>query len=384
MEIIIDTNILFGDMQLKGPKLYRLVEKAKENQDIIYLPVVVIKEIKNKFREELVTSQKELTATIKDIKRKTDNELTHPLDDSLLRKMVLDFNRSFDQQAVSLGIKEIDITKQGHDELVDKAVQKKKPFSDTGKGYRDALIWIAVRELAEKYAGHPSIANHKIVLITANWKDFCASDKFDLHPDLIEELEDYGIDPVTVKAVKDLDDVQVYLLTPDKAVYKDVEKLIDNPKFIETDLGITVIKLMMDYLPYQGFNPEEIGFPDIYESPAIDSFNEDWEFKLKEVERIAQGSIGIKIDIAVTCLFDVFLFKSDYYSMDDHDVPSIYDYDWNDHYVAGQEEKRVWFTADIVVNETLSEILSHNIEINESLNQPPETPHRRFQSRDFE
>lgn len=384
MEIIIDTNILYGDMQLKGPKLYRLAEKAKENKDTVYLPVVVIKEIKNKFREELEASQKELTAAIKDIKRKTDHDLLHPLDETLLAKMCQDFNQSFDEQVSNLGIKKILLTKEGHNELLDKAVRKKKPFSETGKGYRDALIWIAVRELAEKYAGHPSIANHKIVLITANWKDFCASEKFDLHPDLIEELEDYGIDPLTVKIVKNLDDVTLYLLTPDKAVYDDVEKLIINPKFVETDLGSTITKLMMDFLPYQGFNPEEIGFPDMYESPAIDSFHEDWDFKLREVERITQDSIGIKIDIAVTCLFDIYLFKSDYYSMDDSISPSIYDYDWNDHYVAGQEEKKVWFTMDLVVNETLSEVLSHDIEINESLNQPPETRYSGFRSTDLD
>ncbi|MFX8778278.1 hypothetical protein ABTM50_20810, partial [Acinetobacter baumannii] len=60
--------------------------------------------------------------------------------------------------------------------------------------------------------------------------------------------------------------------------------------------------------------------------------------------------------------------------MDESRSPSIYDYDWNDHYVAGQEEKKVWFTMDIIVNEILSEILSHNIEINDTLNRPPEIP----------
>ncbi|MFX7820628.1 hypothetical protein ABTK26_20135, partial [Acinetobacter baumannii] len=67
----------------------------------------------------------------------------------------------------------------------------------------------------------------------------------------------------------------------DKATYDDVQKLMDNLEFIKTDLGRAVAKLMMDYLPFQGFSPEEIGFPDIYESPAIDSFYEDWEFTLK-------------------------------------------------------------------------------------------------------
>ncbi|MBX9781360.1 MAG: PIN domain-containing protein [Chitinophagaceae bacterium] len=378
MEIIIDTNILFDDKQLKGQKLHRLTNKVKENHDTVYLPLVVIKETKNKFREELEASQKKLTANITHIKRNTGVDLPNPLNDSLIEKMISDFNKSFDHQMKSLGIKKIQLTKDGHDELLEKAVLKKKPFSENGTGYRDALIWIAVRELAEKYAGHPSISNHKIVLITANWRDFCASDKFDLHPDLIEELKGYDIDPLTVKIVKDLDVIEDYLMKQDKATYDDVQKLMDNLEFIKTDLGRAVAKLMMDYLPFQGFSPEEIGFPDIYESPAIDSFYEDWEFTLKGVERISQDSIGIKINIAVTCLFDVFIYKSDYYSMDESRSPSIYDYDWNDHYVAGQEEKKVWFTMDIIVNEILSEILSHNIEINDTLNRPPEIPNKRY------
>jgi len=152
MEIIIDTNILFDDKQLKGQKLHRLTNKVKENHDTVYLPLVVIKETKNKFREELEASQKKLTANITHIKRNTGVDLPNPLNDSLIEKMISDFNKSFDHQMKSLGIKKIQLTKDGHDELLEKAVLKKKPFSENGTGYRDALIWIAVRELAEKYA----------------------------------------------------------------------------------------------------------------------------------------------------------------------------------------------------------------------------------------
>lgn len=57
--------------------------------------------------------------------------------------------------------------------------------------------------------------------------------------------------------------------------------------------------------------------------------------------------------------------------MDDDEAPSVYDYDWNDHYVAAQIEKNVWFTIDLNIDAKLFTINNHSIEVNEDKNKTP-------------
>jgi hypothetical protein len=53
-----------------------------------------------------------------------------------------------------------------HEELVQRDLAREHPFKDNGAGYRDALIWETVRDLAE--------TGRRIALVTANHRDFGA------------------------------------------------------------------------------------------------------------------------------------------------------------------------------------------------------------------
>lgn len=68
------------------------------------------------------------------------------------------------------GVSFLPIPQVQHEQLVTAAVHRRKPFNETGSGYRDALIWESVKESASQ-----SLVPH-IAFATKNTKDFAATD----------------------------------------------------------------------------------------------------------------------------------------------------------------------------------------------------------------
>ena len=75
----------------------------------------------------------------------------------------------------------------GHPDLVTKALAPTKPFVSSGRGYRDALIWFCVIELARE-------CDEDISFVSANTDDWCHSKKdIRFHSDLLSDLNNHGI-----------------------------------------------------------------------------------------------------------------------------------------------------------------------------------------------
>lgn len=76
-----------------------------------------------------------------------------------------------------------------HEFIVQRALQRKKPFkADGSTGYRDYLVWLTCLEVARSYS------SEEIHFISGNTRDFAdANDKEKLHPDLLADLAEMNI-----------------------------------------------------------------------------------------------------------------------------------------------------------------------------------------------
>ena len=70
------------------------------------------------------------------------------------------------------------------DDLVERAIHRRKPFDNAGRGYRDALIWYSAMELIDTLDGGDVV---QFICVTDNIADF-GDEKGNLHPDLRDEL----------------------------------------------------------------------------------------------------------------------------------------------------------------------------------------------------
>jgi len=130
-----------------------------------------------------------------------------------------------------------------------RALAPNKPFVLGGRGYRDALIWFSLLELAQSCV-------HKISFISDNTKDWCREGKSpELHVDLLEDLRVQGIDCSRVQMFLSLGEFtqqctidslpESALATESKAQPPDYRQLlVDGRESIETEL----VGLLPDFL----------------------------------------------------------------------------------------------------------------------------------------
>ena len=69
------------------------------------------------------------------------------------------------------------------------------------------------------------------------------------------------------------------------------------------------------------------------------------------------------LTIDVECEFDFYIFKSDAICMDEDELPTIWDNDWNKHYMAASDTALVKLKMSLIVDAGFSEILSDDMEI---------------------
>ncbi|WP_083933148.1 PIN domain-containing protein [Kribbella catacumbae] len=73
-----------------------------------------------------------------------------------------------------------------HLQIIDRAINRRRPCDAKGDGYRDTLNWLTVLDLAQR---HP----HEKVVWVSNDRDFTDNDITVLHPHLIEDLDERGL-----------------------------------------------------------------------------------------------------------------------------------------------------------------------------------------------
>jgi hypothetical protein len=173
MHIFLDTTVLRSDFYLASPDARLLQQFVRTTGATLAVPLIVIEETKNKFREELEKGAVEI------------NKLSRLLPANSRQLPVLDINTQVRDYEIQLlerlssdfRFRALDFPEVSHRELVERDLRRRKPFSKSGEGYRDALIWHSILETIKS-------AKDEFVFITDNARDFWNDAAKDLHPEL--------------------------------------------------------------------------------------------------------------------------------------------------------------------------------------------------------
>jgi len=137
--------------------------------------------------------------------------------------------------------------KVGHAELVQRALAPIKPFVESGRGYRDALIWYTILELLQA-------TTSDLVFVSQNSEDWCGKHKeeFVFHSDLLEELHAKGVSPGRLALVPTLAEFNhkytVSKLSAVPAIAAEMEKPIDYDRLL-VDRQELVANQLLDAVP---------------------------------------------------------------------------------------------------------------------------------------
>ena len=367
MDFIIDTNAIYGDHFLKNTILETFCKEAKKQGHTVYIPEVVLEEHTKHYEEFLTELRDKAGKELKEFSRFAE-PVDNPVTPFVISKSVKKHAKLIHDRAKALGIEILPVPTVGHTSLAKKGIYHKKPFKPSGAGYIDALIWESVKDKCSPFNEYDHLAHPRVILVSKDG-DFSEPESFDLHEELVDELILEGVDSVVVQIVADIKTAsKATARTDDDLTIADAQKYFSGSGLLNSEVIEKAKKLVMDHVPGESFNNEEIALGEVFENPSVDMFDEDFVFELDNIEVIDADTIWVRLNVSMTLLLDVFIFKADYYLLDDDSGVSVYDHEWNDHYVAAQLEKNIWFTMDLDLNIKDYSIKTHSIEVNEEKN----------------
>lgn len=360
MKVVLDTNIIFNDFHLKGAKVNGLCESVKLTGDSVYIPEIVVDESTNKYRERIQECKSKIDKNISDFKRLTGKDIKDSsISDEFIAKEADEYTVLFKKKLQKLNVKIIPYPSISHQELVKRDLARKKPFQESGKGYRDALIWESIKSICDKSTSLLDMP--KIIFVNKNHKDFCEDGV--LHLDLKSDLVDNGIDKNYVRVVEDIDIFVKEFIKPKQEILRGILDVLNADKqFNRINLNIEVENRITNFLSYRQFDYEESPFGQEFESPSVVGI-EEASFEVIDVRQISECEILVELTIDVECEFDFYIFKSDAICVDEAELPTIWDNDWNKHYMAASDTAKVKLKMSLIVNSEFSEILSDDMEI---------------------
>lgn len=354
--IIIDTNVIHLDFKLNKARIVTLCNTSTILGHEIFIPEVVIDEIVKQYDEKAEEYINSFNKALKKLSDLSTSPITQtPID---AKGFISNYRNELNNRIKQLGIGIIPYPNTGHKIMVARELGKKKPFKDSTKGYRDALIWDSVMEHTQKYS-----SNCGIIFLTANSKDFADKDKKDLHTDLIADCISNGIPTTSIRLVTD---IQNFI---DNEIILRSTELKEKFNQLQQDGGlgdIDFIQLIQDYISKDmldnlissnDFDSYPGYVPGLYENPEITSI-EKVSCSFNTIREISSDTILIQSEVSVLVDLDCFIFRADLPLIDDSKFPTIIDYEWNDHYVLASDSATFKFQFNILTDTNFKNVKS--------------------------
>ncbi len=340
MRIIFDTNIVVDDFRLNKPEFRTLLSELLRCEHSLHISKVVVDESVNKFRERLENCRrivKKQQYLFRGLTGVDWPELLPPeqVTDST-ENYRAELQRKFDEvRAKSWGYPSV-----SHEDLVRMALERQRPFTDDGAGYRDALIWETVCQVAQN-------STEPVAFITADG-DF-TNRQGDLHPDLIKRLEEKGIPKERVKVYKNVRTFVDEQITPRLEILEAIREQLNIGDYPDFDL-IEALQIELNNVELPSYpsrshlssvEPIELGLSWMAESARLAWVEDVHEFNIETVVKTSSGEYLIDVQLDADCVFYVYIPKSFTSGIGESELPHITDADFNSYYIEGEEMSRV-------------------------------------------
>lgn len=274
INIFLDSNILYGDPLMKNGFNSLLLEKVNRMGGKIFICDIVYKEVLNNYRRDLKNINDGITKVNREITRKTylepDIELVD--EDKEINKLDQELKRHIDNGEINL----LEVNDSLMPELIDRAVHRRKPFTEKKQEFRDCLIWLTYA----KYVEEKSLQN--CILITSNTADFC-DQQGNLHEDLLEDTNRFRF----YKTIHDFFEKQGEVLSKmqeDAEGIKDYQ--VEEVQFDKNKQEIQVrIQEFFNRIPARGIN-------ELYGISMADTV----KIKDIKIERIKRGGVDVNTE----------------------------------------------------------------------------------------
>ena len=336
---VLDANTVIAEQYGASAHMRALLSASSAVGFQVHLPKVALEEIAAKYERELSKNAKEADKSLSRLSWLLGRSIDSPVDGFDSKEET----ESFRERLLShLGMTEshiIDYPDTPHETLVKRATSRKRPFDDNGSGYRDALIWESVLELAKQVKG-------PIVLVTKD-KDF-REESSNLHGDLIKDLERLGLPEDKVTLATDLAGLVDQHVRPNLGTLP-WESSLQYLAQGGVNLEESITRILLDACSGKEWEPAELGIPWEYESPTLAMIADVSGLTVIDIGQLNSSQVLVKVEAEVIAEFDVFVYKPDWYTSEDSRL-TVVEFDWNDHYVWAEIPLPLHCNLDLVID----------------------------------
>jgi hypothetical protein len=307
MRVVLDSSVITErDWHLTSAAAQALLAAARQAQLELVVPEVVVREVSTKLRERESDTMRKVNdarASLRKLQAARSQD-ARSVDDYALagERLELDLR----QRLKKARAKVASLPAVSHDELVNRALARRRPFDRQGrKGYRDALIWQTVLDGAS--------ATRVTVFGADNPEDFAdEGDKTKLHPHLIADLEERGLNATAVVLADSLDAIARRVLEPARVVLADLQRRVVEDDEWSSDLAARVENLVSDEGRYADDSAVQVGIEtrgEPFESD-VDSYEMQYivphgGLTIADVWALSDDEFAVELQIGAEAVYDV-------------------------------------------------------------------------------
>lgn len=354
--VIVDTTATFVDVMMRSTPWMQLLTLCHDSRIQVVLPDVVLRETARHWEAEALKVIETANGKIAGIKRSREKLTELGIDGGSLVDSTpvtatpdkATFEEETREKLVSLGVQVEPVPDHVDIETVlQRDLARKKPFTDTGKGFRDTLVWETAKQVVME-----SEPGDKIFLVTYNSTDYCDQTGA-LAPELCAEVESAAGELTRVADLEEL--LKHRTLAPMVAgLAKTPEQLTTFLAFATSTHGADAEPLPVDHVvknavihaleqlagedvqtvdaATSGLDFTELSIPSELEGLSIGTVEPDEStLTWQTYETYQDTTLLIQAEIDAEITLDGFAYKSDVGYLDEEDQIYILEWDWNNH-----------------------------------------------------
>lgn len=284
MIVVIDSNQFYGDPLMTGREFGIILGQHDRGELQLAIPEVVVREIPKLFREQYVASRDKQAGGAQNLEKLGHSVPAASLPDA--DAATASFVQQLLAQMANARIDMPTLPNVSISDLVDDSIAERRPWQAKSRGFRDALIWRNVIDLA---------FGDDVILISKNGDDFAVSNKQPtvLHPHLQADVDALGHGSDRVRLAPTLEDFitefvpvadQALLAARDRlatdqtfeqSLYSDVEHALYRFDFSLGD-DVTIVESANASL--EQVNVDDVSVSEVEITSAYDSDNESTAF----------------------------------------------------------------------------------------------------------
>lgn len=289
LQVVLDANTVGIRAPMAGNPHRLLLAAHDKGQLRLVMPEVVIREVANKWREKTEEQLAKFAAPAREL-AKYGVKVERPTGADLVEQAA-QVERGLRDRLRQAGVATPGYPDVGHEPFVERALGRRKPFDAKGKnGYRDAVLWEAVIELARE---------DEVVLVSNDVRAFVDDDGESLDRTLRDEVEERVGHRGRIRLARDIHTVTDEVSEQDRETAEAIRRLVHERSFrVLLDEGLEDALIFFE-LDQMARSRLDLGIPVDYAS--ISSPEELGQVDVVRAYRVGDEALAeLAIDLSVT------------------------------------------------------------------------------------